>query len=484
MRRDEHRPPTRRRQSPSGQRRPLTRRERQLREERRRRRRRKLKIIRAAVIAGLIVFLIIIFLILKAIFGFVASLFNKEEEVVVVEEPKIYTASLLSVGDIVLHSPFLDSGVYQTEDGSYNFSPIFKYIKSTFEASDFSVIDLETTIVESNFSGYPLFRSPETFVSALTENGLDLCLLANNHIYDSGDAGLTSTIEAMDKYSLPYTGIRSSEEAPTYFIQDINGITVGMFNYTSETGSVDEKAINGIYVTEESENLINSFNYDNLDAFYDTIEKGLQEMKDAGVEYTVAYIHWGNEYQTEESEQQREIAQKLCDLGIDALIGSHPHVIQPVDLFTSNSSDHKMICCFSLGNHLSNQRQELMDSMPTGHTEDGLMVNLSLEQTDDGPVTLKEITFIPTWVYKNLLNEGAEYYVFPLHSTESYEEAVTTLNLTADIEDSLERTNKIIGEGVEKIQNELPITNEKTAETSEPQDTKDSKKSETSDDSK
>lgn len=432
-----------------------------LREERRRKRLRKLKIIRAAVIAGLILALILIFLVVKSIFSFIGSLFNKETAEVdapAVVESQTYTANILTGGDIVLHSPFYDSTTYLTEDGTYDFNPVFTYIKDTYKAADFTVLDLEAAITEDYFSGYPLFRTPETILPTLSENGVDMVLFANNHIYDAGDSGLESTISALEKYSMPYMGIKKEKEASAYSIQDINGIKVGMFDYTYETGTIDQKAINGIEVTDESSDLINSFNYDDLDTFYDTIASGIEDMKKGGAEYLIAYIHWGTEYQTEESTYQQEMAQKLCDLGIDALIASHPHVIQPVDLFTSSTGDHEMICCYSLGNHLSNQRQELMDSMPTGHTEDGYMVELTLEQTDDEPVSLTSVQFIPTWVYKNIIDENAEYYIFRTDAADSDAETVDTLNIANDLASSLERTQKIIGEGSKKVQDALPIS--------------------------
>lgn len=432
-----------------------------LREERRRKRLRKLKIIRAAVIAGLIVVLILIFIVIKSIFGFIASLFHKdtvEVDAQVTVESQTYTASILTGGDIVLHSPFYDSTTYLTEDGSYDFSPVFTYMKDTYTASDFTVLDLEAAITEDYFNGYPLFRAPEKILPTLSENGVDMVLFANNHIYDAGDDGLKSTINALEKYSMPYMGIKKSKEDSAYSIKDINGIKVGMFDYTYETGTITQKAINGIEVTDESSDLINSFNYDDLDTFYDTISSGIQNMKKDGAEYLIAYIHWGNEYETEESTYQQEMAQKLCDLGIDALIASHPHVIQPVDLFTSSTGDHKMICCYSLGNHLSNQRQELMDSMPTGHTEDGYMVELTLEQTDDEPVSLTDVQFIPTWVYKNIIDGNAEYYIFRTDAANTYGEVVESLNISQNLAASLGRTQEIIGEGTKKVQDALPIS--------------------------
>lgn len=375
-------------------------------------------------------------------------------------EAQEHTAEILNVGDIVLHSPFIESSKYTSDGQNYDFSSIFTYVKDDYESADFSVISIEAAITEDNFSGYPMFHTPADLVTNLKDSGIDMCLMANNHIYDNFDDGLVTTVDAMKDNSMLYIGIQENANDVTYQIQDINGIKVGMFNYVYETGTPGDVAINGISVSSESAAKINSFNYDDLDTFYSEIENGLQEMEEAGVEYTIAYMHWGIEYQTVESDYQDEIAQELCELGIDALIGGHPHVIQPVDLLTNAAGDHKMVCAYSLGNTLSNQRQELMDSMPTGETEDGLTVRLSLKQTDDGPVSLVSVDFIPTWVYKSTASGSAEYYIFPLDDPEKIVEEAAGFDIASDVENSLARTNAIIGEGVKKVQAALPITNE------------------------
>lgn len=382
---------------------------------------------------------------------------TKEEEP---KEPVVTTATILSSGDVILHSPFLSTGVYKTADGGYDYSAIFNYIKSEYEAADFSITNLELTISDGNYSGYPLFRSPANIATVLKQSSIDMCLLANNHIYDNTDRGLTLTMDALDANGLLYTGVQRTTTDKTYHIQDINGIKVGIFNYVYETGEYNPSRvlINGNHVSSASADLINSFHYQNLDAMYSEIETGLKEMEDAGVEYTIAYIHWGTEYQTTENTQQNQIAQKLCDMGINALIGGHPHVVQPVDLLTSTSGDHQMVCVYSMGNHLSNQNRRFMDSMPTGHTEDGLMVKLTLEKTDDEPVVLKAADFIPTWVYYTRRTGGPEYFILPLGNRDQIVADTAGFgDAAAGIDESLSRTNAIIGEGVGKIQAALPL---------------------------
>lgn len=387
---------------------------------------------------------------------------SKEEAVSipVSAEPEISLeadATIVSAGDIIMHTPFLRSSLYHKEDGSYDYHPVFAYIKEIFENADYAVVNLECTLSDGDYSDYPVFRSPDAIADTLKDIGVDLCLLANNHIYDNFDEGLSLTTGYLDQKSLSYTGVKKTPSDQTYTIQNIGGITVGIFNYVYETPSYGgQKTINAIPVSSESAALINSFNYNDLDTFYDSIRRGLQEMQAEGVEYTIAYMHWGEEYALTENENQRQIAQELCDLGIDAIIGGHPHVVQPADVLTSSFGDHQTVCVYSVGNLVSNQRTEYMEGLTQGHTEDGLVVSLTIHRDEKGAVSLTDVTFIPIWVYHSM-TYGGEHYILPLSSSETLAESTGLDNITEDVAASLARTNTIIGTGMEKIRNALPI---------------------------
>lgn len=436
--------------------------EKQRKIEQRKKRKKKLRRKRCFVITALLVVLIV----LVAGIGWGLSKIGKQEskeafketkpiEIEIQEpEPEPIQASILTGGDVILHSPFITSKFY-LNNGKYNYNDIFKYIKEEYASADYTVLNLESTIATSDYSGYPRFRAPAAIVTALKANAVDMCLLANNHIYDNHDDGVYMTLDALEANAMQYLGVRRDVESPKYFIEDINGIKVGIFNYVYSTGG-SSVAINGLPVSDEVAPMLNTFSYNDLESFYQEVEEGLSEMEAAGVEYTIAYIHWGNEYKTTENQTQRNMSARLCELGIDALIGGHPHVIQPVDLMESSDGSHQMICVYSVGNHLSNQAKELMDSMPTGHTEDGLMVKLTLEKTNDGKVSLIGADFIPTWVYRKVSGSSPEYFIMPLNDASIIQEA-SSLNIERDYYESLERTNNIIGEGVTEVQSALPI---------------------------
>ena len=143
-------------------------------------------------------------------------------------------------------------------------------------------------------------------------------------------------------------------------------------------------------------------------------------------------------------------------MGVDALIASHPHVIEPVDLLTSTDGDHEMVCAYAIGNHLSNQRTEYMEGLTNGYSEDGMMVKLTVKRDAKGNISLDGADFIPTWVYMDQ-NPDNEYFILPLDDPENLEKNTGLTNLTDDVTASLDRTNGIVGNGVKKVQDALPI---------------------------
>lgn len=429
----------------------------------RQKRRRQRQIRRMALIAVMIVALMIPVMGVRAIVKGVSKRAEEKKaaEALALEEskPKIEesTAVITTAGDIIMHAPFLNSSIYYNGE-SYDYNPIFKYVKDLYEAADFSVVTTEYVLTEGNYSGYPNFCSPDATAEALAANGMDMCLLANNHIYDKGDEGLLRTMDVLAQNHILYAGTRKSETDKNYLIQDINGIKIGFLDYVYETEKGDDyKTINGIAVSKDSENLINSFQEADPQTLYDDVEKILAEMKEEGVEYTIAYIHWGVEYQTQENSYQDAIAQKLCDLGVDALIASHPHVIEPVDLLESSDGKHKMVCAYAIGNHLSNQRTEYMEGLIEGYSEDGMMVTLTVHRDKKGKITLEKADFIPTWVYHDQTVDD-EYYILPLNDADKLKADNELKNISEDVDASLERTNGIVGEGVKKVQDALPLS--------------------------
>ncbi len=372
------------------------------------------------------------------------------------EPYKVSSATIVSIGDIMIHEPQL-TGAKVPGKEEWDFSAFFKELSPYFAKADFSIANLETTFAGNagrKYGGYPCFNTPDSLADAIKASGLSMVQTANNHSYDTGAKGFERTQQVLLEKGVPYIGTRLSEDAPKYAVQELNGIRVGFVSYTYESGRRNGlKTLNGITVKEQHTNLINSFSYSEVDEFYSEVDSIMAEMKADGVEATIFYMHWGNEYKTTENSRQNALAQGLCDRGVDVIVGGHPHVIQPMEMLTSEDGEHKTVCIYSLGNAVSDQRVERMDSCPSGHTEDGVLFYCTFDKYSDGRVVLSDIDIIPTWVDKYLGVNGYQYTIYPLVSIEQDIEKYGFIGTAATkCRKSYERTLEILAEGLTDCQ--------------------------------
>lgn len=360
--------------------------------------------------------------------------------------------TIAATGTMLMHGPILNARRYSDGNGGYDYSDIYKYIKPYYSAPDFMTCEFEGALTGEDYSGYPTFHAPDEIVKNYTDAGIDLTMIASNHVYDGLQDGFHRMMNTMDSKNWKYTGIRQKVEDPNYYIAEIDGIKIGYINYVYE-----QKAENGMhglnYIPIEDSDwaLINTFNENELDAFYREMETSLNAMRADGAQFLVVNMHWGIEYNLHESDTQRSIAQKLCDMGVDAVIGGHPHCEQPIDVFESTDKTHSMFCIFSVGNALSNQRKEIMNpEMPTGHTEDGVIIELTLHCDKDGNVTITGVNLIPTWVYMEEEDENNKYYILPLDDIASLENNSELPYVYSNAQASYDRTMEVMGEGLKK----------------------------------
>jgi len=358
------------------------------------------------------------------------------------------TASIGVTGDMLLHPPLHASA--KTGD-TYDFSDMFRFIQNYYKRYDFMIANQEVPLAgaERGYSGYPLFNSPDAFATDLAEAGVDMVLTGNNHAVDMGKAGLLRTQDVVTDAGLLYLGTKKTADDPNYVIHEINGIRVGMMCYTYETYSEipGQKEINGIPISKELGALVCSFNHDSTQTLFPDVEQSMAEMKEAGVDVTMMFIHWGQEYEIWQNGTQKFIAQGLCDLGVDVIVGGHPHVVQPFDTLTS-STGHTTYCIYSIGNAISSQnRYSLADSWQSIHTEDGMIFGVTFEKWNDGTVNIQDIHILPTWVNAYQGEDKQLYYIMPLDTElESWEDfGVENLNETYD---SYKRTLAIVGPGL------------------------------------
>ena len=360
----------------------------------------------------------------------------KEDTAVVQQDGRVTgkpaKATILSSGDYLIHKMILDS--VRTGNG-YDFDSIFTNVKDEITAADYAVCNFEFTITETgNFSFYPHFKLPPETADALKNAGFDFLVTANNHSGDDREDGIYRTVKILRQKGFKTTGTFETPDEKKYSVVDVNGIKVGIVNYTF--GTIDDqglKALNGNYALDaNASQCINVFQNEKLPQLYSELEQITADMKKDGAEAYIAYMHWGNEFQLQQTTTQQEIAQKLCDLGYNAIIGGHPHVIQPAAVLTG-SNGNKTFCIYSTGNMVSNQRREYMSASPNGYTEDAIFVYTTFEWDNEGNVKLASVDYTPLWMNKS----GSSYKL----------EICKGDNLTASQQSSKNRTDGLVAEG-------------------------------------
>ena len=316
-------------------------------------------------------------------------------------EHVVSTATILSTGDLLMHGGLINAA--NQGDGTYDFGYIFPYITEYVTAADYAVANLETTLAGTAkpYQGNPMFNCPDELVDAAKNAGFDMLLTTSNHSYDSQQPGFERTIRTIREKGLANLGTMLSAEEPKYVVQDINGIKIGMIAYTYEDslGPGNPPALNYNPMQAGGYDLINCFRHSDPDSLYNHLGPQMELMKADGAEAIVVYLHWGQEYKLEANASQKEIAQHLCDMGVDVIIGGHPHVVEPVELLESATDpSHRTVCLYSMGNAVSNQRQGLLKSITTAHTEDGVLFSVTFSKYSDGTVYLEDVELIPIWV--------------------------------------------------------------------------------------
>ena len=255
---------------------------------------------------------------------------------VIVESEK--TVKLAAVGDALIHENILNSG--KQKDGSYNYDAIFEHMKDYLSGFDVKIINQETIFVydSKKFGGYPSFGTPKEVGDAMRAAGFNVITCATNHAYDRKEIGIQNTLDYWRKYkdSVLVTGIYGSQEDyDTLAIREYNGIKIAFLNYTTLINSGAKKEPYYIRMYKEAAAL-----------------KEIQAAKKKA-DFVIVLPHWGVEYEHEPSEKQEKMAKKLAEAGADAIIGCHPHVVQPVKVIKT-SDGRRVPCYYSLGNFVSN----------------------------------------------------------------------------------------------------------------------------------
>ena len=297
------------------------------------------------------------------------------------------TVSFIFMGDIMGHTPLLYAA-YNKDEKAYNFDSFFKGISTIINNSDYALANLELTLAEKPFTGYPTFSSPIELAKSCKDNGIDILVTANNHSCDRGKKGIIKTIEALNNLKISHIGTYKTQkerDSNNLLVLEKKGIKIGVLNYTYGTNGLPVPK--GMVV-----NLIDTTQ----------IKKDIKNSQKFDIDKLIVFIHWGNEYQLEANKSQRKLANFLHGNGVDVIIGSHPHVIQNMEFFNQEEKGKEKLTVYSLGNFISNQRKP--------NTDGGAMVKIEFIKENDTTMLLPPHFYL-TWVDKFLKNGGNKYEI-------------------------------------------------------------------------
>jgi poly-gamma-glutamate capsule biosynthesis protein CapA/YwtB (metallophosphatase superfamily) len=292
--------------------------------------------------------------------------------------PIVTQVTLGAIGDILLHNRVYEDA--KKPDGTYSFNKMFTLVKDILHKPDILVANQESMTggTELGLSSYPMFNSPHEIGDALQDAGVDFVTMANNHTMDKKEKGILSAIAYWDKIGMAHTGAyKSQSDRDQIRTVTKNGITLAFLAYTYGT--------NGIPLPEDKPYLVNLFQED-------LMKKDIERAKKLS-DVVVVAMHWGIEYQTVPNAEQLRLAKLLAEWGVDIVIGTHPHVLQPF-AWIQREDGHKTFVMYSLGNFLSAQ-SELLQWI-------GGMGEITVVKTQDGgkaSIELKSPAFTPTFNY-------------------------------------------------------------------------------------
>ena len=315
---------------------------------------------------------------------------------------------IVMVGDMLMHEPVIRSG--KQSDGKYNFDHLFSHVAEKISSADLAMVNQETIMGGPNYgyTGYPSFNTPYELADAEVKAGFDVLLFGTNHAYDKGEKGILNCINYLETThpGIGFTGInRSEEEQDTkIYTYEANGITVAILNYTY--------GHNGMTLPEDKKYLVNELDEEKIRA---DIRKA-EEIAD----FTILCPHWGREFKISVDEKQKALSNMFLEEGVDLVLGTHPHVIEPIEWLT-HENGNKMLVYYSLGNFVNGT-----DSTGKGVSTRmvGCMAAVTIARNvETGKVEIVKDTAYPVVCH---MAEGTEYTVYFL---DDYTEELAEKNL-------------------------------------------------------
>ena len=295
-------------------------------------------------------------------------------------DPNITSVHFRAVGDVMSHKTQLD--LARQKDGTYNYDPQFQFVKDALTKADYTIANLEMSIAAKNYTGYPTFRIPESILGTLKDCGIDMFTMANNHSLDGFFDGLVYTIDKVEEYGFDHVGAyRTAEEAQQPTIVEINGIKFGFLAYTYgfnvNPGNVGAQNLK--FCLKSLKNA--------------DFKADVQALRDAGAEVVICMPHWGEEGRKIVPDSCKKYAQAMVEAGVDIILGSHSHMVQPIDVgeMTVNGEKKDVLIAWSLGNFISNQTYPYEDC--------GIILDFTVSRDNrTGKISIHDVGYVPIYV--------------------------------------------------------------------------------------
>lgn len=257
-------------------------------------------------------------------------------------EPQPVSITFTAIGDNLIHAPIYRQAAARSQDGTYDFAYAYEGAADLIGGADITVMNQETLICGDEYqpSTYPMFNSPTQLGEYMSQLGVDVFTIANNHCLDKGEQGLSDCLDWYDEHGYTRVGAyKNSEDRANIRTIEIDGVTVSFLCYT--------EYLNGLSLPAGSDLEIGM-------AFeYDTIKEEIRAAKEIS-DICVLSLHWGTENSWVTEDYQRQLAAEYGEAGADVIIGTHPHVLRGIEMI-ENSDGRKTLCAYSLGNFISAQ---------------------------------------------------------------------------------------------------------------------------------
>ncbi len=314
-----------------------------------------------------------------------------------INSDSVRSVSLSFVGDLMCHTTQFRYA--QIDSNKFDFSPVFEPVKKYLSASDFTFGNLETVTAgkDSGYAGYPKFNTPDEYVAALKYAGFDVLFTANNHALDMGEAGIKRTIEVIRKNGMLNVGSHKKGEQ-NFIILKKNGIRIAVLAYAYGT--------NGFILPDSSKYAVNVISRKR-------IRTDLQKAQAKKPDLIIVYFHYGTEYFRDADDFQKDYSSYALRYGADIVVGSHPHVVQPI-VNANSKRIGKSFIAYSLGNFVSNQRWRYSDG--------GVILNFTVEKNIlKSKIRVEKENYLPIWVYKGAVDSTGKqgYRIFAITDTTS-----------------------------------------------------------------